>query len=278
MQVDSKHFTSMRYTLQYILRNEGVIGLYRGNWLNVIRIFPQGGSAFLIKDYVKNQFVAYNIHHRQHQIEATSTQLLIASTTSGALSMVLVYPLDMIRGQITVLPPNSFNSIYHALQVNVRESNGNTIQALYKGVSYSVIWSTIYYGSQFYVYDTLKSFYLKYYINDSNNIGVSASTSSNRISGIPSFVIGSIAGTVCTTLAFPFESVRRKLQLQGLANRPILYTGMRHCFRTVIREEGIKNGLFRGLLPNLYKSPLAVALIFSIHETLMSFAKRQGLY
>ncbi len=266
MQVDSTKYKNSIHCFQDILKHEGIIGFYRGNWLNILRIFPQGGVSFVVKDYIKSVLTG-------NQTTATTWQLGVASTVSGAVCMTAVYPLDMIRGQITVLPKHTFPSIYSALQYNYNNTTPH-IYGLYKGCSYSVLWSSVYYGVQFLVYDTLKSYYIQYQQLYSNN---NKNSNTDTISGTAGFAFGSIAGAICTTVAFPLESIRRKLQLQGLGNRAILYTGFRHCFRTVYKSEGL-NGLFNGLVPNLMKSPLAVALIFSIHETLMAQAKQSNLY
>lgn len=42
MQVDSNKYQSTYQCTKHILQNEGITGFYRGNWLNVLRIFPQG--------------------------------------------------------------------------------------------------------------------------------------------------------------------------------------------------------------------------------------------
>lgn len=215
------------------------------------------------------------------QSKPTSVQLGIASTCSGALCMLCVYPLDMIRAQLTILPRNTFRSIYHAIQWNYYNTQPH-IYGLYRGCSYSVLWSTVYYGVQFICYDTMKYYYMQYKFKQMHGTtdlhdGTVYKLQSNTVDGISAFIMGCISGTICTTLAFPLETVRRKLQLQGIDNRPIVYHGFRHCIKSVYRMNGM-NGLFNGLVPNLVKSPIAVALIFSLHEIFMNQFKQYNYY
>lgn len=83
---------------------------------------------------------------------------------------------------------------------------------------------------------------------------------------------GGIAGAACTTAAFPFEFVRRQLQVQGVGGRPFRYKGVIDCTRQVVAERGLR-GLFAGLGANLLKSPLNVAIVFGCYETLVTAAK-----
>lgn len=78
-----------------IYQNEGTRGLWRGNVLNVIRIVPQSGIAFLTKDVFKSMVGGK---------DATPLGLVGSSMLSGMTCMTAVYPLDMVRPRCAASP------------------------------------------------------------------------------------------------------------------------------------------------------------------------------
>lgn len=55
-------------------------------------------------------------------------------------------------------------------------------------------------------------------------------------------------------------------QVQGTrADKPIIYSGMSHCFWHVVRHEG-PAALMRGILPNLGKAAPAAAINFALYD------------
>lgn len=68
------------------------------------------------------------------------------------MCMTAVHPLDMVRGQMTTSPglyPN-----WHSGLRTTYQRDG--VRGLYKGGSHSAIWAAVYYGVQFFSYDTIK--------------------------------------------------------------------------------------------------------------------------
>ena len=75
---------------------------------------------------------------------------------------------------------------------------------------------------------------------------------------------GAAAGTVGQTVAYPFDVMRRRMQMvgwkdaasvvtgDGRSKAPLEYTGMIDAFRKTVRHEGFK-ALYKGLVPNSVK-------------------------
>lgn len=61
---------------------------------------------------------------------------------------------------------------------------------------------------------------------------------------------GALAGSVSQTLTYPFDVLRRKMQVTGLNALGYKYNGAFDAMQSIVRTEGIK-GLYRGLWPNL---------------------------
>jgi len=61
-----------------------------------------------------------------------------------------------------------------------------------------------------------------------------------------SFAAAALAVSLATAVLNPFDVVKAKLQAQGQGKDPkqLLYRGTRHCFATLLREEGLLRGLY----------------------------------
>ena len=247
MSVDPGLYSGMGDCLKRVYDKEGIKGLWRGNVLNVIRIAPQGAISFLTKDLVKDALPA--------SLKYTSLGLALASMMSGAICMSAVYPLDMVRARVTTSP-----GLYPSWQAGLAQiyKQGGW-KGLFEGVHYSNAWAAVYYGVQFYSYDSLKRLYAQYR---------RANGQEGPISPSVGLVFGAVSGTLCVSAAYPFEAVRRKLQVQGFGGRPVLYEGWWDCVKKVVGKEGAR-GLFRGLGANMVKTPPSIALTFWAYELLM---------
>lgn len=64
---------------------------------------------------------------------------------------------------------------------------------------------------------------------------------------IEPFVIGGMASCTAEVFTFPIDLTKTRLQIQGqkLENISIKYKGMFHCFKVVLKEEGM-SALFSG--------------------------------
>lgn len=69
----------------------------------------------------------------------------------------------------------------------------------------------------------------------------------------------SIVGSISQTLTYPFDVLRRKMQVTGMQGGNIKYTGAIHALTSILRVEGVL-GLYRGLWPNLRAYSISVAL------------------
>jgi hypothetical protein len=60
---------------------------------------------------------------------------------------------------------------------------------------------------------------------------------------------GDRTGSISQTLTYPFDVLRRKMQVTGMEGGP-KYAGAVDALRSTVRSEGVR-GLYRGLWPNL---------------------------
>ncbi len=249
MSVDHVHYPTIGVSVKKIVEQEGVSGLWRGNVLNVIRIAPQGAISFLTKDWVRD-VLPESLRH-------SASGLAIASMASGAICMTAVYPLDMIRGRMTV--SRGLYPSWYAGIAQVYKQEG--LRGLFKGGTHSASWATAYYGVQFFSYDSVKAILVNHR---------KAQGKSPTIDSATSLALGAFSGVLCVTASYPMELIRRKIQVQGMGGRPVLYNSWMDCAKKVVANEGGYKGFYKGLGANLLKTPPSVALTFGAYEFLMN--------
>ncbi|KAF0718455.1 hypothetical protein AaE_010642, partial [Aphanomyces astaci] len=79
-------------------------------------------------------------------------------------------------------------------------------------------------------------------------------------------LFGAISSSCGQVVSYPLQVVRTKLQAQGMAGRPVIFTGMTDCLVKILQTHGLR-GLYRGLLPNFLKSVPAISISYAVFET-----------
>jgi solute carrier family 25 (mitochondrial phosphate transporter), member 23/24/25/41 len=273
-----------------MVRAEGVAGCFKGNWTNCVRIIPNSAVKFLLYEQAVR-----SLSHASLDAGGDGrlgpVARLGAGAAAGIVAMSATYPLDMVRGRLTVQggagggsgggsgpSPSSTNAavsstttpqyrgIAHAARTIAREEG---VLALWRGWLPSVIGVIPYVGLNFCVYETLKDAVLTWQgLDDERQIPVATR-----------LACGAVAGTTGQTIAFPLDVVRRRMQMSGWAGAAALhgadaahstavaYKGMTDCFVRTVREEGVR-ALFKGLWPNYIKVVPSIAIAFVSYEQL----------
>ena len=245
MITDPGRYKSMTECLSTIYEKEGLKGLWRGNYVNVMRIAPQGAIGFFAKDYFKQLFAGKGK-------SATPLQTLAASMSSGIVTQTTTYPLDVIRTRLTTTP-GIYNGVVDGFQKIIKQEGA---PALFKGLLPANFFAVPYYGTQFFVYDMLKLNYATF------GMPPGEARPMHPLIGIP---FGSIASCCSCIVAFPLQMAWKRIQVQGIGDRPVLYDGPVDCLVKVIRTEGAR-GVYSGLTANLVKLAPTGALTFACVE------------
>ncbi|KAH0778467.1 hypothetical protein KY290_004894 [Solanum tuberosum] len=192
-----------------------------------------------------------------------------AGACAGIIAMSATYPMDMVRGRLTVQtenPPYQYRGMFHALSTVLREEGP---RALYKGWTPSVIGVIPYVGLNFAVYESLKDWLVKtkpFGLVDNSELGV-----------VTRLACGAAAGTVGQTVAYPLDVIRRRMQMvgwshaasivtgDGRSKAPLEYTGMIDAFRKTVKYEGVR-ALYKGLVPNSVKIVPSISIAFVAYE------------
>merc|ERR1712087_547387 len=160
---------------------------------------------------------------------------------AGAASLTIVYPLDYARTRLASdvgSGKQQFNGLADCLKKTATGPGG--FMSLYNGYGPSVAGIIAYRGAQFGLNDTIMAF--NPYAKEQGLVAV-----------ISKFIVAQIAVTASGLVAYPFDTVRRRLQMQS--DKPVeerLYKGTMDCGVKILKEEGF-GGMYKGALANIFR-------------------------
>merc|ERR1712151_1289612 len=223
-----------------ILKEQGMKRFWDGNFTNCIRYFPTQAFNLAFKDTFKAMFPKYNPKTEFGSFFAAN---LASGGMSAACSLTIVYPLDYARTRLASdvgSGKKSFSGLGDCIAKTMKGPQG--FFGLYAGFGVSVVGIVGYRGLQLGCFDTITG--LNPYKSDKGILGA-AST----------FAAAQTAITIGAGATYPFDTVRRRLQMQS--EKPVeehLYKGTGDCFKKIAAEEGLAAGLYKGFMVNVLRS------------------------
>lgn len=208
--------------------------------------------------------------------------------TQGTTSVLFTYPLELIRVRLayqTRAPLTTSSTLHHhslsqviALIYHEGSSTRNAssvphptpvpspkqsrifysfpLLKFYRGFSVTIIGMIPYSGTSFLAWDFLRA---KMYGTD---------TKPSRMGNL---LVGAISGVLGQTVSYPFEVVRRRMQVGGLT-QPDRWIGWRETVKTVWRQGGWQ-GFFVGLSIGYLKIVPMTAVSFAVWEEMKGLLK-----
>ena len=220
--------------------------------------------------------------------EETKLYKLLAGSLAGATSVMITYPLDIIRarlaysglanshtaavlhntstvsttecisnwrrfsfGQLGVLPVRR-----HGIR-SILKDLGN-LRNVYRGFVPTVLGIIPYAGVSFFTFDYLKKNF---------RISENAKNTSTSKDALMKFFCGLLAGAAGQTVAYPLDVVRRQMQLHSLTTHLPTYKSFPEAIYHLFKSAGVR-GFFTGLSINYLKVAPATAISFVSYEYL----------
>ncbi len=166
---------------------------------------------------------------------------MLAGGLAGVAANLLVHPLDTVRARITTQTAASrpYHSAFDCARQIVRKNGG---AALWRGSVPCALWAFLYIGINYTCLAMLRPLsqgLLDRKLRKSGGASPSPAATS-------SVALGSVlvAGAVAQTVAYPFDLLRRRLQLERAERRG---GGMWATAKGAVAEGGGLRGLYRGL-------------------------------
>lgn len=283
-----------------VVREQGIMSLWRGNIANVIRYFPSQAISFAMKDkYKKILLKVYNnskIGHAEYLIIS-----LISGGTAGATALAVTHPMDVIRTRLSAdvgysQATRQFTGILHCMTTIFHKSG---ITGLYKGFAVSLTGAVLFRGLHMGGYDAIKRFFM---IDNKSSVFV-------KLLAAQSWTI------LCGTICYPLDTIKRRVMMQAdvtsaaatkqaflsstanfiatdsknmntstsgatttttatitTTTTTTVYKGSIDCFRRIIIEEGWQ-ALFRGLSVNVFRGASGAFLLLGYDEMKVLFGR-----
>lgn len=226
-----------------IMKTDGWKGLFRGNFVNVIRVAPSKAIELFAYDTVNK-----NLSPKPgEQPKIPIPPSLVAGACAGVSSTIVTYPLELLKTRLTI-QGDVYDGLFDAFIKILQEGGPGE---LYRGLTPSLIGVIPYAATNYFAYDTLRKAYRKIFKTD-------------KIGNIETLFIGSAAGAISSTATFPLEVARKHMQVGALSGRQV-YKNVLHALSNILEREGIQ-GLYKGLGPSCMKLVPAAGISFMCYE------------
>ncbi|KAI0986141.1 hypothetical protein GJ496_010974 [Pomphorhynchus laevis] len=249
VRLESRKYKGIGDCFIRCIKEEGTLSLWRGNTVNVVRYFPTQALNFSFKDFY-GKFNKYG--HKDEKIKFFLGNLFTGGA-AGATSLLFVYPLDFARTRLGVdigraSNERQFTSTWGCL-TKIFKSDG--ILGLYRGFNISVIGIFVYRAFYFGGYDAGKMlmFGSKEKADESNIL--------------IRFMFAQFITTSSETLAYPLDTVRRRLMMQS-GRSDTIYEGTIDCFKKIYVKEG-GAAFFKGNFSNIVRS-IGSSLVLVLYD------------
>merc|ERR1712160_84841 len=234
-----------------IVKEQGFKRFWDGNMTNCIRYFPTQAFNLAFKDTFKKMFPKYNPQTEFAQFFGAN---LVSGGMAAAGSMTIVYPLDYSRTRLASdvgSGKKTFSGLLDCMKKTAAGPGG--FMALYTGFGVSVVGIVGYRGLKLGCFDTITG--INPWKKDKGLMGA-----------VTTFAAAQTAITIGAGATYPFDTVRRRLQMQS--EKPPeehIYKGTKHCFTKIAAEEGMAKGLYKGFVANIIRS-VGGALVLVLYD------------
>ncbi|KAF7512962.1 hypothetical protein GJ744_011228 [Endocarpon pusillum] len=271
-----------------INRQDGIRGLFRGHSATLLRVFPYAGIKFLAYEQIRAVVIPT-------KAKETPIRRFISGSLAGITSVFFTYPLEVIRVRLAFETKKDSRSSLSRICKQIYREQGRDVAGaaksaesitgiieqsrprsglanFYRGFAPTLVGMLPYAGMSFLTHDTIGDV-LRHPSIAQYTVLPSTALSRSGGPGRPSrppltapaeLTSGAIAGLVSQTASYPFEVIRRRMQVGGAVG-----DGHRlriaETARMIWLERGWQ-GFFIGLTIGYVKVVPMVAVSFYVYE------------
>uniref|UniRef100_A0A914XXZ6 ADP/ATP translocase n=1 Tax=Panagrolaimus superbus TaxID=310955 RepID=A0A914XXZ6_9BILA len=236
-----------------VAKEQGPLTFWRGNGVNVVRIFPQQALNFAFKDTYKLMFLKDVDKHTQFWRFFGGN--LASGGAAGATSLCFIYPLDFARTRLATDigkgANREFLGFIHCVST-IAKSDG--ISGLYRGFNSSVQGIIIYRAAYFGLFDTATA----YAVEDKKNLHF-----------LGAWVIGQFCVITAGLCSYPWDTVRRRMMMQS-GRTDVLYKNTLDCWKKLYITEGGFQAFYKGAGSNVLRG-MGSALVLAFYSEITKY-------
>ncbi|XP_074118948.1 mitochondrial adenyl nucleotide antiporter SLC25A24-like [Sminthopsis crassicaudata] len=238
--VQSKHIHLIE-GFKHMIREGGILSLWRGNSMNILKIAPETAIKVSVYDQYKKLLTS------KDSTQINNIERFVSGSLAGATTQTLTYPMEVIKTRMALGKTRQYSGI---LNCAIKIMKNEPLGTFYKGYIPNFLSILPYAGVDLSVYEILKNYWLDNYAKDSVNPGILV------------LLLCSASSNFCGQLAsYPLNLVRTRMQAhEGASQQNVFY-----FFQEIFVKEGI-TGFFRGITPNFVKLFPAVAISCLVFE------------
>jgi solute carrier family 25 (adenine nucleotide translocator) protein 4/5/6/31 len=252
-----KRYTGIVDCFSRVASEQGIKAFWRGNFTNIIRYFPTQAFNFAFKDGIKAMFPKAD---KNTEFAKFFLINMASGGLAGAGSLCIVYPLDYARTRLASDVGSGkaqFNGLLDCLK---KTAAAGGVGSLYNGIGVSITGIIPYRGVYFGLFDTLSGY--NPYQKDENGFKRAGSK----------FVCAQVSAISAGYASYPFDTVRRRLQMQSeKPESEWVYKGTADCFGKIIKEEGTA-ALFKGAGANALRT-VGAAMVLVLYSEITAYFK-----
>ena len=233
-------------TARSIISDQGFAALWRGNLTNCARYFPTQAINFACKERYQQALVP---NRDEAGFARWFAGYLAAGGLAGATSLTVVYPLEFSYTRLAadMGSKKQFNGLGDVVKT-IYQSEG--LRGLYRGYGPSVAGIVVYRAGYFGFYDVGKQVFF--------------SDGGANTNLLFKFSLALSVDISAAVLAYPIDTVRRRLMMQSGAGANAEFTGAAGAISTIYKQEGV-GGFYRGCMANNVRA-IASALVLVLYD------------
>ncbi|QLG72557.1 hypothetical protein HG535_0D02650 [Zygotorulaspora mrakii] len=195
---------------------------------------------------------------------------LVAGLTTGALTTVVVHPLDLIKIRLQLLATSTTKLGYRYIFGSISRSadtnpiKGGLLRELYRGLGINLFGNAVAWGLYFGLYRTSKDM-----LYDYKAVHVSGTKNDvqkdSKMSSLMFLSAGALSGIITAVLTNPIWVIKTRIMSTSSSDH-YSYKSTLNGVKRLLSEEGPRS-FWRGLIPSLFGVSQG-AIYFMIYDTL----------
>ncbi|KAJ2910803.1 mitochondrial aspartate-glutamate transporter agc1 [Coemansia aciculifera] len=211
-----------------VVRNEGILGLYRGLGPQLVGVAPEKAIKLTVNDFMRSRLTSKDTGKIAFVSE------VIAGGTAGACQVIFTNPLEIVKIRLQIQGEILKDAVGAATPI-VRRSALTIVKelgllGLYKGASACLLRDIPFSAIYFSCYSHIKKDIFR--------------EGERRLGMIDLLLAGALAGMPAAYLATPADVIKTRLQVVAKKGETV-YTGLLDAARKIYKEEGFK-AFFKG--------------------------------